>query len=509
MRSGTRRRTRLDLAACALIYALSGPWGARQARADSLTLDRVVQTTLSINPDIRLASQQAESARGALLASRAPFDFTLESSAAGARTHTVDAGGQDALRKQLTYSAGATRLFRNGLSLEPDLTLRRTSLSTFPGSAATNDASVALSLRVPLLRDRGGSASAAPERAATLDYESSLLGLRHATAQRVLGAVVAYWDYLAALRREEVLRDSEARSQQTAEQTRVLVEAEERTSADLTQIRGNLASKTVSRIAAEQAVVDARQALGLAVGLPAEEIDLLPPGATDFPGVPTGMAPPVAAALAARALEARADFQAAERDLLASEAVVAGARSELRPRLDLALGTGYSATEPGLGVGNFFGPLWRREPKLDASFALSYAYPSGNSRARGRLLQSAAAAEQQRILRDDLRRRIASSVAVSVQALTRGAAGVLESEQAVELTRATVHAEQRKFQLGVSTLFDVIQAEDGLTSALLSRIQSQRTYAVAIATLRFQTGLLLGGASAQPAVELDGLLTPP
>jgi outer membrane protein TolC len=187
----------------------------------------------------------------------------------------------------------------------------------------------------------------------------------------------------------------------------------------------------------------------------------------------------------------------------------AASRDDLRPRLHLVVGTGYTSAEQGLGFSNFFSPLYRRGPNLDATFQFTYARPLANSLARGRLLQSVSSQEQRRVLRDDLRRRIASGVSVAWEGLSRGEAGMRESREAVRLLSSTVEAEKSKFQLGVSTLFDVIQAEDALTNARLGEIQSQRNYAVAIATLRFQSGTLLGGDGADAAPEAQRLQTPP
>ncbi len=490
---------------------LLGASRAPGAAAPALSLEEVVVGTLRANPDILLSAQQAEITRGTLLATSSSFDLNVQSSALAARLHATDTAGADALQKQLAYSIGLQRLFRNGVSLRPDVSFTRTGFDTFPGSATVNDTSVGLTASLPLLRDRGGVSTASGERAARHDYTASLLSLRHTTAQRVLAAVIAYWDYLSAESRQGVLVDSEHRAQRTADQTRVLVEADERTQADLTQILANLAGKRVARISSEQTLVEARQTLGLAIGLPAEEIERLPKAATLFPAPPAGDAPLAAPTGAlADAFGQRDDWAAAEQDQRSADALLRGARSDLRPRLDLSLTTGYKAAETGLGLSQFFAPAWRRSPKLDATLQLSLAFPPANSRARGRLLQSAGAALQQRILIDDLRRRITTGVSVAAQALVRGAAGVHASEQAVRLSESTVQSEERKFQLGVSTLFDVIQAEDGLTSALLNQILSQRNYAVAIATLRFQSGrLVLGERDQPPSVPVESLLTPP
>lgn len=483
--------------------------GAVAQEPGGLTLGDVVSATLEVNPSILLAAQQVQSARGDLLVAGAPFDLQLLTSGTASRVHVDDpVDATPGVQKQIVYDLGLERLFRNGTSLKPTLSLTRSQLSTWPAGATANATSVGLTANVPLLRDRGGAVSAAPERAASRDYEASRLRLRHATAQSVLAAVVAYWDYLSAQRRLEVLRASEERAQKTVGQTRVLVEAEERTPADLTQVLGNLAAKKVSRLGAEQALFEARQQLGLAIGLPPEEISRLGAPGTPFPAA-SGEAPPrpPAEEWVATALLRRSDLAAGEQNLSAAEILAGSSRNLMKPRLDLSLATGYGASGTGSGLDDLVGPLYRRLPNPNATLQLSLTLPTARSNARGRLLQSTAAVEQQRVAQADLRRRIASQVAVSCEALGLAASAAAESENAVRLLDATVLAEQRKFQLGFSTLFDVIQAQDGLTSGLLQQIQSQRGYAVAIATLRYEAGVLV--SDGERPEEAASLLSPP
>jgi outer membrane protein len=480
--------------------------------APGLTLEEVLRVTLVANPDIRLAAQQAEKSRGALLAAAVPFDAQVQAGGSAVRIHEPDPlDGGEAVQEQLSYKVGLQRLFRNGMSVQPSVGLTRAGFSTWPGSLTSNVASVGLTLSLPLMRDRGGVLSGAPERAAGHDYQSSVLDVRHTTAVRALSAVQAYWDYLASQQRLEVFRSSEERARNIAEQTRVLVDADERTAADLTQTLGNLASKRVARITAEQTVVEGRQQLGLAMGLTAEAIAVLPPPATAFPGLVEAAAGARAdpAALLQAAYHRRADLLSAEQDLLAAETLVNASRNELKPRLDLVVVTGYKSATQGPGVSDFFSPLFRHGPKLDGSIQFSYSLPVANSQARGRLAGNASVYEQQRTVRDDIRRRIAAGVALAREALVRGEASTRESVEAVRLLEATVQAQQRKFQLGASTLFDVIQAEDALTNARLAQIQSQRNYAVAIASLRYQSGTLVTGEREQLMVEAGRLQTPP
>jgi outer membrane protein TolC len=490
--------------------AAGDPDGAPPA---GLTLADTMGATLQSNPDIRVAFYQAESSRGALVSAGAPFDFTMSTTGAGQRTHTLDPStGAPAIQDQISYSYDAERLLRNGIALSPQIALTRSSYSTQAG-IVVNSAQVGLTVTVPMLQDRGGAVTAATERAASTDYSSSLQSLAQTTAERILAAAVSYWDYVSAERRLEALRASENRAEQTVAKTRTLVSADERTPADLTQILGNLGSRRVSRINAEQAVSQAREQLGLAMGLEPEQIPLLPEPATDFPPPLSEESPQTPLPrLLEMAYTSRADLSAAELDVTSARTRMDAARNGLLHRLDLAVGAGYVTTLAGRSFQDFLGFGGHSIYKgPDASAQLIYEFPGGSSRSRalGRLLQSTAVHEQQRVLRDDLRRQIAAGVWISTEALHRSGAAVRESEEAVRLTESTVQASVRKFEVSDATLFDVIQAEDQLTSAVLARIQSRRDYAVAVVTLRFASGALLQSREGKPTVDAALLLTPP
>ncbi|MBK7536607.1 MAG: TolC family protein [Myxococcales bacterium] len=454
---------------------------AADAAPGGLVLDQVVQVTLSASPELKLAATEVEIASGELTVSRAAFELKLTTAATASRTSPLDANGARAVQQDFLVTAGAQRLLRNGVLATSEVSLTRSLLSRSLG-ADTAKADVRLGVSIPLLRDRGGASSAAAEQAAARDHEAARWGLRHAAAQQVLAAVAAYWDYQAAHRRLEVLRASEARAERAVEETRALVQADERTPADLIQLQGNAASKRATRASAEQGIVAARTALGLAMGLPADAIATLPPPATAFPKPASGAAR-LDAGLVADTYRRRADLAAAEQRTRSASIRLEAARSDQRPRLDLLLNTGYRASDAES----------LDEPRVDALVELRLELPLSNSAARGQVMQSSAAQQQRHLAHDDLRRRIAADVAMAVEAVTHAEATMLESAEAVHLFETGIQAVQRKFQLGGATLFDLIQAQDALTNALLFDVESQRDHAVAIAVLSFQSGRLVEG----------------
>lgn len=466
-----------------------------ESAAGGLGLDQVVTATLSGSPELKIAATQVERAAGALTVSRAAFDLTLTSSATASRTSRPDATGAKVVQKDFIFAAGARRLLRNGILATSDLSLTRSLLSRSLGADA-NTAGVRLGVSIPLLRDRGGASSAAAEQVAARDHEATRWEMRHTAAQQVLAAVVAYWDYQAACERLEALRSSEARADRAVEETTALVKADERTPADLIQLRGNAASNRASRVAAEQDVITARTELGLTMGLPADAIAALPLPSTAFPGPGSNAGRLDARRLVEETYQRRADLAAADQRARSAGLRLEAARSDDRPSLDLVLSTGYQGTETDDGD--------RLEPRVDALVELRLELPLSNSAARGQVAQTSAAQEQSRIARDDLRRRIAADVAAGLQAVAHAEAAMLESAEAVRLFESGIQGVQRRFQLGDATLFDLIQAQDALTNALIFHVQSQRDHAVAIAVLRFQSGRLVEGdrAFSVPVADL-------
>lgn len=500
---------RLVLGIGALVAGSTAPAAADDApAAGGLDLARVVKVTLAASPELKLAAAQVETADGLLTASRAIFDLTLTSTVMGSKTNPLDVNGRQGEQKDLTFTAGVQRLLHNGVLVTSDLSLTRSLLSQSLGTNA-DVADVRLGVSIPLLRDRGGASSAAAELAAARDHASAQRGMRHTAAQQVLAAVSAYWDYQAAEQRLDVLRASEARAERAVDQTRALIAADERTPADLTQLRGNAASKRVTRISAEQDLINARIALGLAMGLPADAITALPPPATAFPGPGAGGARLDAGQLVEESYRRRDDLAAADQDILSASIRVGAAQSDLRPRLDLLLNTGYRSTEADDGLDRFFATVNQHEPRVEGLVELRLELPVVNSAARGQMAQSSATQEARDIARADLRRRIAAGVAMGLEAVAHTEAAMLESAEAVHLFEEGVQAVQRKFQVGAATLFDLIQAQDELTAALLAQVQSQHDHAVAIAALRFQSGRLVEGDRTAFLVPVADLATPP
>lgn len=482
--------------------------------ANGITLQEALDSVLVHGTQLRLGERQVRMGEGALLAAQAAFDPRLTTSLTAERLNDFAAGASAGANSVLTNTIASTialpKRFRSGIVATPRVDIMHMEVPDVRG-ALTSRASVAIDVSVPLLRDRGGGVAAAAERAARHSLDAATLDARHTSAAGVLATVVAYWNDLAAEERLDVYRSSELRAGQLVDDTRRLVEADERPAADLQQLLANFALKRAARLAGEQASVEAKEQLVLAMGIRVDALATLPHAITSFPAVLPGDASAVSSdgVWVTRAMRSRADIAAHRAARTAAEVQLRAARDGMRPRLDLTVGIGYKGLTRERGIVGALSSFRRNVPGLDASVQLGYELPLASLAARSETLRGSAAYDEARIREEELVRQVASGVRVARQALQHGREALLASRDAVALSRRAVENEKRKFRLGMSTLFDVILAEDALTSARLSEIAGQLAYAVAIARLRYEAGAILDSGSSVPRVSAETLRREP
>ena len=498
---------RAILVLCAVVSGAL--WGPPARAAEGLTLQQVIEATLESSIGVRLARSQVRAGEGDLLSARSLYDpvFTTSGSHASTADPSLTAGA-DTRDSSSTFALDLSQEFRSGWQLIPNLVVNRSDLD---GSPAFSTGTVGVRAVVPLLEGRGGKDGRFRLKAAEVAYEGDRRNLSHQGALSVFDAVVAYWNYVGAHRSLEVSRVSEQRADDLVSEMQQLVEGEERPAADLIQVQGNAAVKRIIRISAEQTVVSARRRLGLSMGITGPAMERLQPPSDLFPKAePFSGDPATVAGLVAMAVEQRADLQA--QSLLEDSArwSVEATDHDLKPTLDLTLSAGYSGIDAGGGLGQAFGALGNNIAGVSTSVLVSYQLPWRNEADRGRALRSRSNLEQQEILTEDLERRVWSAVMVAAEAVERGALQAIEAERAVSLSRTTVANEKTKIQLGLATLFDVILAEDNLTSAELTEVAARQAYATALATLRFETGSLVSDSgTATFSVDAASLTQPP
>ena len=491
------------------------PIGTRsEPNSSGLTLLTAVRETLRRQPAILVQRANVENSEGVLQTMRGPFDWTLTSSLSYADQRTAlqkaqaSALGRDTAELGIaSYTAGLQKQLRSGVTVGPNIQFTRTEDLSFDQGEA-EEAILRFTVTAPLLRGRGRAATGAGEMAAQAGLEGSRLALRYAMSVYVYQTVLAYWQWLLLYEQLAIHREAESEAKTLVQQMRKLIEADQRPAADLDQVVANLADKRARRIAAEQQLFEARQGMGLAVGLLSEEInDLGAPGGA-FPEVdPTAIPDPSGdPRFLDLACRRRADLLAAREQGVSAQILWNAARINVRPQVDLVLDVSYSER---YGRESFSQYATQGEWDLSAVAALHCGYPIRNNAARGALVQRHAAYRQAVLSREDLERTIRSHVAVALAALRRSVQELSSAREAVAFYRKAAANERKKLGMGMSTVIDVVTMDDRLRGARLGEVVGRQNYAVALVRLRHETGTLFSGEGEEGSIGRAALTTLP
>lgn len=512
---------------CAVLAVLPG-LAAAQAPAwhgRPVALDEVIRQTLAKNPSIRLQERQVELARGVLQQSSGAFDPAVQLSAnrkrdnqplneANRATYTAAYGRLvgGAVSELQTDSRSAAisldKTLRNGVILSTSVSSARSegSNNTFNRWEPQNLGLISFSLTIPLLRNTG-LAAAVGERANQMEWEASQQDLRQVVAKNVLSAANAYWSLLAAGKNLAIARESEASMQKLLEDTRKLIAADELPAAEVNLIQASLADRRSARLAAETGLLQARQTLGNLMGLAYSEIVELE-AAGDFPPLPQDIPAQVSvsANVQEQVLVRRPDLMAARLRQEMTQALVDVARGNLRPQLNLTLGGGVAGISEGSATSNYYRALNENTTSPNASVALTYQWAFGNNAAEGALAQRAAAHEQAAINYNSLVRTVSLAVEATFAGLIRNAWQLKASTESVSIYRLSLENEKTKNRLGTSTILNVLNVNDSLRNARLAQVNNHLNYLTSLATLGYETGVLIGEAAGASTVDLARLL---
>ncbi|MBI5522795.1 MAG: TolC family protein [Desulfarculus sp.] len=487
-----------------------------QPRGQAISLMEAARLALAQNPQIRLAEQAVEASKGALETARGRFDFTLASSLAQSyNTLPLAKLYRDAYRRSFqttnitSFDMEAKQLLYNGVQLNPYITVTRTrdtlDYPVLPASQAT----VQFQVVVPLLKGLGEEATGAPGRAAQRDLESAQTSYMHAISLNLYNAINGYWLLRQAQYSLDVNIESEARARKLLEEVRFLVEADQTPRSTMVNLQANLGLKSAQRQAAQRSVLAAAENLANSLGLSGQGVMGMPLAADEFP--PPGTMPLVAGEDIYRgmAMDRRADLKAAKAKEQAAQENLVAALDAMKPKVNLTLAAGYNGLSEIESYDSYGRSITDGIYGPSVMGKLDFEFPLQNRAARGQMLASKAQLRQAQINHGDLARQVELGVTSALATMAAAARQYADASGSVQNYRQSADDERTKFQLGISTILDVIQVEDQLTSALLNQVAALQGYASALARLRYETGTLIAGDPQTASLSRESLTTPP
>ncbi|MDA0811314.1 MAG: TolC family protein [Verrucomicrobia bacterium] len=414
----------------------------------------------------------------------------------------------------VSYELGLLRKLRTGPVINPFLTLNgsENNEARRRGVARDTRTEFGVELMLPLARGRGRVAASGQEIAAGHDLEASRYSLQHTVSESVLNTASAYWRVVAAQERLRILLESEIITTALVFVTDQMIAADAIPPIERAQIMAREATAQSSRVQGEFALVQAQQALAIAMGIEGDDLLYAPLASDPLPDLvsksaisstsPQGM---VDLALQLRA-DRKSALQLEESGLVLTEQ----AKTNLRPALDFTSRTSYSGLDEGSHYESYYQPYLQGNAGPSYFMGLRFDYPIGNNTAKGLLKEREARLRQSKLTTGIITRSILSNIVTARKSIENSLLQIDSLNASRSALVDSLNAEQERFKTGDSTLLDTILTEERLTGANRAIIEAKLQHALGLAQLRFETGTLMASSdSSNAAIERRNVISLP
>ncbi len=468
-----------------------------------------VRLMLLNNSQVRIEQQSVKQAQDAVVRALAPFDPSVSSQFSANRQTTPTSSqlsGAPTL-SSLTQNtqAGFQKTFSTGTQFQTSFdTTRTTTNSVYNFFNPSLASSWNFSLSQPLLRNRGRFVNRAPIVIAQRGLEQSESQFSQQINDAIQNVIQQYWQVVLDEQSLKVLSASYKAAQASYDHDKRALQLGALSPLDIYQSESEVATRKVSVIQAEYAIKQDKDRLRMTLGADlsptyeALDLDLVEPPAPVQPLVSVDLATSIKQALAKRP-----DLTALERQLESSEIDIRASRNRLKP--DLQLSAQYSSSGLGGdqfsssgartliasgGLGDALGQVFGFGfPSYGVTLQLNL--PIKNHSAEANLADANVRRDQTLYQIRRTREQVSLDVKNAVVGLQQSKLSMAAAKEARDLAEKNVEAQQRKYLLGSTTVYFVLQAQTELAQAEQSLVQAQVSYQLAAIDVEHATGNLL------------------
>jgi outer membrane protein TolC len=495
-----------------------GTMGRVQGEARRITIDEAVKLALEQNLDVQVERLNPELRDLAVSSARTAWTPVVS----GGLTYRnqdqppssfLSGADQKVESDAVGPTFGWSQLLPIGTSYQVnfDSTRSKTNnrFSSFNPSLTGN---LDVSIVQPLLRDFKINAQKYQLQVAQKQREISDVALQQQIATTIYRVKNAYWDYKYALASLDVARQSLDLARESLRNTRSRVEIGTLAPIDVVEAESEVAAREEAVITAEASIGRAEDSLRTLVFDPSKQ-DLWNTPLDPVDPVPFQVQSVDVDGAVRKALRERTDLQQTRKNIETTGLGTKYYQNQAKPALDLRVdynSTGLAGTQlitdgqfpnPTIldtvkrSYGSLLGDLFSNSFPTWA-FSVNLSYPIGKSSAEVALARTRLDERQQDLSLRSQELSIVSQVRDAARSLVANSKRVDATRAARVLAERRLDAEEKKFAAGMSTSFQVFQAQRDLAAAknnelraVLDYTQSQVTYdTVQVAPVSGSTG---------------------
>ncbi len=468
----------------------------------ALTLDQAVEFALERNLDIAVQRLNPQLQDVSIASARSAYSPTLTSNLSQSSTQSPavsqlqqGTGGGGVQSKNLTYNGGFTQNMTWGGG-QLSATLNNSRQSSNSNNANFNpqyNSTWTVQYAQPLLRDFKIDQPRRTLQVSRINRDVSEIQLRASVTNTVANVQNAYWDYVYATQAVEAAQTSLDLANKLVEDNQTRVEVGTMAPIDIVSAQAEQASRRQALVAAQSTRRTSELALKALIVAGTDDpnwnVTLDPVDRPEFRPQPVDVQ-----AAVRRAIAERTDLEIARKNLETNRLSMSYLKNQSLPTLDLnvnygvqgvggtqfvrsnsgILGSAVTTTIPG-GVTDALNSIFKNDnPRWTVGVSLNY--PLGLTSQQTSLARARLQATQVGTQLQQIELQIARDITNAAINLENTAESVNAAQASRELSERRLEAEQSKFEVGMSTNYQVVQAQRDLNVARDSELRAILNY---------------------------------
>jgi len=474
-----------------------------------LTLEEAIRLAIANNTDIQVDETAVYTAQNNIHRQYSLFDPVFTGSFIDQRiksqTSSELQGAQVLNTLSQTTQFGYSQTFSPGTNFQTAFVANK--FSTNSGFATLNPSyatSWQFQVTQPLLRNFGTFPNKAPIYIAKKNYSQAEATFRAEVNDLLLQVITQYWNVVLAKQAYEVQTKSYEEAEKSYERDKKALSLGALPPLDIYRSESEVAARRVNLIQAEYLLKQAQDAFRQVVAanrdakLNALDLQLTEKAEPVEPLLQIDIATALGVAMANRP-----ELEAANQQLASDEISVRLAHNNMKPDLEIngfyaptgLAGNAYSTAVPPVllstgGIGDSLNQLFGlKYPTYGGGITLRL--PIKNHAAEADLADAKVTQHGDQYRQERTTQQVNLDVTNSVHQLEQAKLSLEAAKISRELAQKNLQAEERKYQLGSSTVFFVLDAQTQLAQAEFAMAQAQTGYQTALASVDHAMGKLM------------------
>jgi len=454
-----------------------------------LTLEECVAQALAKNFAVQISNYSVDSAKAAVIIASATYDPTLgvvwQKAVSQAPTiinltNTVGSGAKPLTNDQST-TATLTQNVITGGTVTGTYDLGRNYTNSLQSLFNPQyDGTVAINVTQPLLQGAGTAYARALIQIQKLGVGIANLNFKSTVLTTILNVETAYYNLVYARRNYVVSQSNVTLAQTNLDETVTKRQTGVLTDLDVVTAQAGLASAQNLLITARQSMENAEDILFESMG---EREFRTAVGVVSFPPLPSTDVSFFVSYKLARDNGPNLAIAQSMIEQLKLQAL--RAKDANLPQLNVTGGAGWTDTEHSYGSAN--NNLWPG-PGYNWNAGASFSIPIGMRATRAAYRQAKDAMNSEQVTYDQTDQQLIVQVRTDVRAVSAAVESVTAADQAEQLSQKQYDLQKAKFDAGLATTYDTLQAQITLEQARVAAIQAEVNLRLAIANLHFLEG---------------------